>query len=327
MRRAHATVASLPMTRAHTMSTASGMTGLTLPGMIDEPGCRSGMCSSPRPVFGPEPIQRRSLQIFVRDTAMVRSAPDASTRPSRLACASKWSRASVIGSSVSSCEQLDDELREAGGVLMPVPTAVPPSGTSATRGSAERTRSMPRRTWRGVAAELLAEGDRRRVHEVGAAGLDDVRPRARPSPRARPARWSSAGMRSSMSAPVTAMCTEVGNTSFDDCEALTWSFGCTGAPRRCVRERREHLVHVHVRRGAGAGLVDVDRELVVVLAGDDLVGGGGDRVGDRLVERRRARALASAAAFLMRASAAICAGSRPSPEIGKFSTARCVCAL
>ena len=35
-----------------------------------------------------------------------------------------------------------------------------------------------------------------------------------------------------MSAPVTAMCTEVGKTSFDDCDALTWSFGCTGRPRR-----------------------------------------------------------------------------------------------
>ena len=33
-----------------------------------------------------------------------------------------------------------------------------------------------------------------------------------------------------MSAAVTAMCTDVGNTSFDDCEALTWSFGCTGEP-------------------------------------------------------------------------------------------------
>ena len=34
-----------------------------------------------------------------------------------------------------------------------------------------------------------------------------------------------------MSAPVTAMCTEVGNTSFEDCEAFTWSFGWTGLPR------------------------------------------------------------------------------------------------
>ena len=32
-----------------------------------------------------------------------------------------------------------------------------------------------------------------------------------------------------MSAWVTAMWTEVGKTSFDDCEALTWSFGCTRA--------------------------------------------------------------------------------------------------
>ena len=33
-----------------------------------------------------------------------------------------------------------------------------------------------------------------------------------------------------MRAWVTAMCTEVGNTSFDDCEALTWSLAWTAAP-------------------------------------------------------------------------------------------------
>ena len=36
-------------------------------------------------------------------------------------------------------------------------------------------------------------------------------------------------------------------------------------------EVRDHLVGVHVRGGAGAGLEDVDRELVVVLAGGHLV--------------------------------------------------------
>jgi hypothetical protein len=41
-------------------------------------------------------------------------------------------------------------------------------------------------------------------------------------------------MRSSMSSWVTAMCTDVGNTSLEDCEALTWSLGCTGIPRRRV---------------------------------------------------------------------------------------------
>src|SRR3954470_514404 len=60
-----AMVVSLPMTWAATMMAASQMTGLTLPGMIDEPGCRSGMAISPRPVLGPEPIQRRSLLIFM----------------------------------------------------------------------------------------------------------------------------------------------------------------------------------------------------------------------------------------------------------------------
>ena len=72
----------------------------------------------------------------------------------------------------------------------------------------------------------------------------------------------------------------MGNTSFDDWEALTSSFGCTGATEARGRERPEHLVDVHVRRGAAAGLVDVDRELVEVLARDDLVGRADDRLDD-----------------------------------------------
>src|SRR6185437_3865094 len=44
-----------------------------------------------------------------------------------------------------------------------------------------------------------------------------------------------------------------------------------------ARELRDHLVRVHVRRGARAGLEDVDRELRVVLAGGDLVAGALDR--------------------------------------------------
>ena len=40
----------------------------------------------------------------------------------------------------------------------------------------------------------------------------------------------------------------------------------------------EHLVHVHVRGRAGAGLEHVDRERVVVVTADDLVGAGSDRL-------------------------------------------------
>ena len=57
------------------------------------------------------------------------------------------------------------------GVLMPVPTAVPPSGSSRTRGSTDSSRSPGVADGGGVPAELLAEHHRRRVHEVRAAGL------------------------------------------------------------------------------------------------------------------------------------------------------------
>ncbi len=40
--------------------------GLTLPGMIDEPGSFSGKINSPRPERGPEPSRRMSLAILKR---------------------------------------------------------------------------------------------------------------------------------------------------------------------------------------------------------------------------------------------------------------------
>ena len=144
---AYATVASLPITCAPTICTASGMTGLTLPGMIDEPGCRSGSAISPRPVRGPEPIQRRSLVILISPTAIVRSCPEVSTSASRAPCASKWLRASVSGSPVSAAISAITSAANPAGALIPVPTAVPPSGSSASRGSADSSRSIPYPTW------------------------------------------------------------------------------------------------------------------------------------------------------------------------------------
>ena len=81
--------ASLPITCAATIAVASGITGLTLPGMIDEPGCNAGSSISPRPASGPEFIQRRSLAIFISATASVFSAPDSSTAASCAAMPSK----------------------------------------------------------------------------------------------------------------------------------------------------------------------------------------------------------------------------------------------
>ena len=67
---------------------------------------------------------------------------------------------------------------------------------------------------------------------------------------------------------------------------------------------------------------------VVVRAAGDLVGRGRDRVADPPIDVRHVGqpALTRAASPLINASARISARSTGRPEIGKFSTARCVCA-
>ena len=139
----NATAASFPITCVHTWQTASQMTGFTLPGMIEEPGCRSGRAISPSPARGPDPIQRRSLQILYRLTAITRSTPLASTSASRPPAASKWFRASVSGSPVEDASRAMTRAANSGGALSPVPTAVPPRGSSPSRGKIASTRSAP----------------------------------------------------------------------------------------------------------------------------------------------------------------------------------------
>jgi hypothetical protein len=50
------------------------------------------------------------------------------------------------------------------------------------------------------------------------------------------------------------------------------------------RSIRQHFVRVHVVRRAGAGLVDIDDELIAKLAAQNLVGSGDDRARDLRVE-------------------------------------------
>ena len=69
-------VRSLPMTLKATWFTTSGMTGLTFPGMIDDPGWRGGRLISFRPQRGPDESRRRSLQIFESFTARRFSAEE-----------------------------------------------------------------------------------------------------------------------------------------------------------------------------------------------------------------------------------------------------------
>ena len=70
------------------MVNASDWVGLTLPGMMLEPGSFAGIKISPIPERGPEAIMRMSLPILLRATASCFKAPWDSTMASWAANAS-----------------------------------------------------------------------------------------------------------------------------------------------------------------------------------------------------------------------------------------------
>src|SRR5947207_7873619 len=79
---ANPTAAVAPCTCTQTIVIASHWVGLTLPGMIDDPGSFSGIDSSPNPHRGPEASQRISFEIFMNEAAKVANAPCAKTSSS-----------------------------------------------------------------------------------------------------------------------------------------------------------------------------------------------------------------------------------------------------
>ena len=66
----------------------SGITGLILPGMIEEPFCFGGRLISPSPARGPLDKRRRSLQILDKFTAQTFKVAEVCTNPSRFWVAS-----------------------------------------------------------------------------------------------------------------------------------------------------------------------------------------------------------------------------------------------
>ena len=76
------TATSFAITCTATIVIDSHCVGLTLPGMMEEPGSFSGMKISPSPSRGPEDSQRTSLAIFMRLQASAFKAPCANTRSS-----------------------------------------------------------------------------------------------------------------------------------------------------------------------------------------------------------------------------------------------------
>src|SRR5205809_7224762 len=102
------------------------MTGLTLPGMIDEPGCIGGRLISLRPQRGPDDSHRRSLQILETCTAarfivaaICANAPESCVASTRFG-------AFFSGSPVASARRVVTRSAYPGGLLMPVPIAVAP---------------------------------------------------------------------------------------------------------------------------------------------------------------------------------------------------------
>ena len=258
------------------------MTGLTLPGMIDEPFWSSGRRISPRPARGPEPIQRE----VVGDLGQ-RDRDD-------------LERAGELDERVAAALRLEGVLGradlEAGLLGQPRAHALGELGVrveaGAGRGAAER--DLRRRGGSAIRTRRRRGGSARRSRAnswpsvTGTASIRCVRPvltmssncvglgghaplERRPAPA--PGRWST----SSSAARWTARREDVVGR-------LAHVHVVVGVGA-VAGEVGDDLVGVHVRRGARAGLEDVDRELVVVLAVGDLVGRGGDALGDVAVEQ------------------------------------------
>ena len=171
---AKATTAPLPIVCAQTMQSASTWVGLTLPGMIEEPGSFSGKRDSPSPVRGPEPSRRMSLAILKSAEASEVRAPCVNASASCAAIAWSLLGAETKGSCVSSAILPANSSANCGCVLSPVPTAVAPRQARAGRPSSPRrgpapVRPAPRNP------RIPVRADRRGVLQMGAAGLDHIR--------------------------------------------------------------------------------------------------------------------------------------------------------
>ena len=138
-------VASFPATWAQIMATASGITGFTFPGMMLLPGCRAAREISASPATGPLFMARRSLAIFSRDTDNPRSWALSSREASWLLMLANRLRLGVKGRPEASAIRLTTFAPNRGSAFSPVPIAVPPRGSSKTRGSADSMRSAAAR--------------------------------------------------------------------------------------------------------------------------------------------------------------------------------------
>mmetsp|Transcript_36472 Transcript_36472/g.89976 ORF Transcript_36472/g.89976 Transcript_36472/m.89976 type:complete len:266 (+) Transcript_36472:2262-3059(+) len=117
---------SCPITWKHTWFTTSGITGLILPGMMDDPGAMGGRLISPNPQRGPEASRRRSLHVLDSLTLTRRSMPLKRRNAPVDDVASMKSSGDLRGRPVMAdrCSMAHDA--NCSSAQMPVPMAVPP---------------------------------------------------------------------------------------------------------------------------------------------------------------------------------------------------------
>ena len=223
---AEATIESSPITWRQTITIASCWVGLTLPGMIEEPGSFAGSFSSLSPPRGPEASQRMSLAIFISAHRHAAKPGAGGDHRVQAPWAANLFGAVLNGRPVSSASFAGDIRSEPGGAFKPVPTAVPPIASRTDPEGRLEPVAAPARAG-CLARPLLADGERHGVLEVGAADLDDVMPL---TALAAMASWRlcAAGTGDSVNSCTVAMCMAVGNVSLEDWPMLTWSLGCTG---------------------------------------------------------------------------------------------------
>ena len=165
---------SLAITSMAAWVTASGMTGLTLPGMIEEPAWRAGRRISPRPASGPRDSSRRSLAIFSRLRAQALRMPLTSTKTSAFCVASTRFSARARPRPVMLAQVLDDAED-----VLPRGAEAGADGRAAEVHHAQPLLALVdapavAAEGLGVGAHLAAERGQHGVLQLRAADLDDV---------------------------------------------------------------------------------------------------------------------------------------------------------